>query len=142
MKEIVQSIIERENVPVECKGLRGLSYTNLCDGYEVITDQHKYLLLIDNDQCCCEYWGYFVTNETDIGRYVGKELAEVRLTNTALDTVKLENKGLGKEEIQFVDFCFADGDVLQLAVYNSHNGYYGHGIYFIKDDVKLLDGCL
>lgn len=44
-------------------------------------------------------------------------------------------------QIQFVDFVTSRG-TFQLAVYNSHNGYYGHGIIVAKDDEILLNETL
>ena len=43
--------------------------------------------------------------------------------------------------IQFVDFV-TDRGTFQLAVYNSHNGYYGHGILVLKNDEVLLEDDL
>ena len=39
-------------------------------------------------------------------------------------------------------FKFADGSVLQFAVYNAHNGYYGHPIIIAKDKEILLQDTL
>lgn len=114
------------------------------DGYKITTDKHEFNVLIDNGQCCCESWGYFAS-EDDFGRYIGKELKEVNLTDTALNKQKAEENGeYGYEEggIQFIDFVFTDGSVLQFAVYNAHNGYYGHGIIFAKDTEILLKDTL
>ena len=114
------------------------------DGYKITTQEHEFNILIDNGQCCCENWGYFAS-EDDFSQYIGKELKEVNLTDTALNKEKAEENGAyGYEEggIQFVDFVFTDGDVLQFAVYNEHNGYYGHGIIFAKDTEILLQDTL
>lgn len=114
------------------------------DGYCVETDSHKYLILIDNGQCCCESWGYFTSNN-DFNQFIGKWLENVELTDTALNTDVVEKSDYydGDEGgIQFVNFKTSDGDCLQFAVYNAHNGYYGHPIYFIKDDDIILEDCL
>lgn len=39
----------------------------------------------------------------------------------------------------FVDIK-TDKGVFQLTVYNSHNGYYGHSVVFLRDDFKIVDG--
>lgn len=115
------------------------------DGYEVATDDGKYLVLIENEQNCCENWGYFSSND-NFEKYIGKELTGVYLTNTALNTQKFgelqRDYWLEDDQIQFVDFCFSDGDKLQLAVYNAHNGYYGHAICVMHDDQFMLDDGL
>ena len=114
------------------------------EGYRIQTTDHTYWLLIDNQQDCCEQWGYFSTND-DPSDFLGKELIEIRLTDTALNTKKVTDElpyGLDAGGIQFVDFVFSDGSVLQFAVYNAHNGYYGHAIYFVRDSEMLHTAIL
>ena len=112
------------------------------DGYKVVTDQHTYHVLIDNDQSCCESWGYLASDD-DLAQYVGATLAEVRLTDKALNQQVVEASGYYEDGggIQFVDFV-TDRGVFQLAVYNGHNGYYGHGILVAKDDEIILNETL
>ena len=113
------------------------------DGFEIKTTAHKYLILIDNDQSCCESWGYFAS-EDDFSQYIGKELASVELTDTALNRKKVEESGYYDDcgGIQFVDFKMTNGSVLQFAVYNAHNGYYGHPIIVAKDADILFQTTL
>lgn len=114
------------------------------DGYLIETDEHKYRILIDNNQSCCESWGYFSSND-DFEEFIGKELKEVRLTDTALNQKIFDDNfpyGLYEGGVQFVDFIMVDGNVLQFAVYNEHNGYYGHWILIAKDNDVLLSDTL
>lgn len=114
------------------------------DGYKIITSEHEYMILIDNGQSCCESWGYF-SSDDDFEKFIGKELVSVELTDTALNKKKLEEVepyGLDEGGIQFVDFKMKNGSVLQFAVYNSHNGYYGHPIIVAKDNNILLQETL
>jgi hypothetical protein len=113
------------------------------DGYKVETEQHIFYVLIDNGQSCCESWGYFAS-EDDLNYYVGAELQEINLTDTASNKEKVKESGYYDGDsggIQFVDFV-TDKGTFQLAVYNSHNGYYGHGIVVAKDDEILLNETL
>ena len=114
------------------------------DGYKVTTNKHEYHLLIENGQSCCESWGYFESND-NIEEFIGSKLLDVKLTNTALNVQKLKSEGLeygfDSGGIQFVDFETNKG-VLQIAVYNAHNGYYGHDIIFAKDNVVLKNDVL
>lgn len=84
-------------------------------------------------------------SEDDLTAYIGAELREVHLTDTALNKAAVEKSdyydGDDGGGIQFVDFV-TDRGTFQLAVYNSHNGYYGHGILFAKDDAILLNDTL
>lgn len=123
----ILNIEEVENVKLDiCKWAE-------FDGYKIITDKHEFNILIENGQCCCESWGYFYLND-NIVDFIGSELLEVNLTDTALNKQKVEKSGYYEDEggIQFVDFVTNKG-VLQFAVYNAHNGYYGHSIIFTKD---------
>jgi len=112
------------------------------DGYKVETDKHTFYVLIDNEQNCCESWGYF-SSEDDLRQLIDATLLEVRLTDKALNTKTVEESGYYEDEggIQFVDFV-TDRGTFQLAVYNAHNGYYGHGILVARDDEILLNEVL
>lgn len=123
--------------------IRALGGYSSYDGYRIDTSEHSYLILIDNGQSCCELWGYF-TSEDDTNSFVGKILVDVALTDLALNNKAVEKSGYYDENggIQFVDFKFSDGSVLQFAVYNAHNGYYGHPIIIAKDDEIMLSDTL
>jgi len=112
------------------------------DGYLIETDVDNYMVLIDNGQSCCENWGY-IASEDDFSGFIGAELVDVKLTDTSLNTSKIDtaNMYLDCGGVQFVDFYTSKG-VFQLAVYNGHNGYYGHGIMVVKNDEILLDDTL
>lgn len=111
------------------------------DGYLVETDKHTWHLLIDNGQSCCESWGYLWSDD-DLSRYIEKELLKVKVTDVALNTKMIEKeKEIYEGAIKFVDFIFKD-DVLQFAVYNNHNGYYGHDILIARDKKIILSDVL
>ena len=101
-------------------------------GYEVTTTHEIISVLIDNNSRCCEYYGYMSTND-DITEFVGATLFNIELTDTALNTTKIAEMTEGfhydidVEQIQFVNFVTNRG-IMQLVVYNYHNGYYGHEI--------------
>ena len=113
------------------------------DGWKIITDENVYHILLDNGQSCCESWGYIVS-ESDFSEFVGKDIKDVRLTDTKLNnsSVYSDLDNLYHGGVQFVDFEFSDGGVLQFAVYNGHNGYYGHGIIIAKNEDILLSDVL
>ena len=131
MEEMIQSIHEVDGV------------NDKMVGYQVTTNQHQYRVLIRDQPSCCEQWGY-ITSEDDLSGYVGSTLLAVKLTDTALRTAvmqELEETDFDCGGIQFVDFV-TDKGVFQLAVYNSHNGYYGHRVRITKDEEVLLDSAL
>lgn len=77
---------------------------------------------IDNDQQCCEWWGYFMS-EDDLDTFVGAKLLRVEVVDTCLRKEKLVDVYDGGT--MFVDLV-TDRGVLQFVAYNDHNGYYGH----------------
>lgn len=111
------------------------------EGYCVITDEHRFYVLISSQQSCCENYGY-ISSEDDFGKFIGNTLLAVNLTDTSLMKEDIEElRYLDAGGVQFVDFETTAGK-FQLAVYNGHNGYYGHGILVAKDDEILLNETL
>jgi hypothetical protein len=110
------------------------------NGYKITTDQHVIHVLIDNDQKCCERWGYF-SSEDDHNQYIGCDLRAINVTDTALKQCQISaserHLRIGSD-VQFVDFV-TSGGVFQLAVYNAHNGYYGHPVLVLQDDEVVFD---
>lgn len=99
------------------------SYT--WDGVEVVTDGGTWFARIDNMQGCCETWGYIKLNDESVDYFVGSDLLSVEVVDTALNVKKLADIDLNEGGIMFVNFVTSKG-VMQFAVYNEHNGYYGH----------------
>jgi tRNA(Ile2) C34 agmatinyltransferase TiaS len=104
------------------------------DGYEVQTDKTNIKVLISNGQSCCENWGYLTTND-DLQEFIEANINKIDVVDTALkkmDALEYMDEG----SIMFVNFE-TDKGTLQLAAYNSHNGYYGHTArLIIGDEVK------
>lgn len=128
-----------------------VSTYEMFDGYKVSTNEHEITVLIENGQSCCENWGYFETQDnTDC--FVGAELFEVKLTDTAIDEKIVLNRmeedyytsvsaAVQYGGIQFVDFK-TDKGTFQIAVYNAHNGFYGHDIVVAIDKEILCNDTL
>lgn len=96
------------------------------DGFVVTTDKQTIKLGISNHSQCCEDWGYFWCND-DVQDFVGATLYGVRLTDTALNEVIMDDKYGDPYEgdTMFVNLETNRG-TLQFVAYNIHNGYYGH----------------
>jgi hypothetical protein len=103
------------------------------DGYAVITDKQVIKIGISNGQSCCENWGYFMS-EDNLKEFIGADLIEVSIVDTALNTEKLKEEVYGDEyaNCMFVNFNTSKG-LLQFVAYNEHNGYYGHDAVIISD---------
>jgi hypothetical protein len=109
---------------------------NTFDGYRITTDKQTILVGIGNRQDCCEHWGY-VTSEDNLDDFVGAQLGNVRVTDTALNTaIESAIGNLDKYEgsCMFVTFETSEGD-FQFVAYNEHNGYYGHEAVVISTQV-------
>lgn len=104
------------------------SYENF-EGFRITTDEQEIWIAIDNGISCCESWGHFSTNDS-IDEFIGATLKDIRLVDTSLNLKMIEKKfeyGFDGGGIIFVNLE-TDKGTLQFAVYNEHNGYYGHSV--------------
>jgi hypothetical protein len=113
--EIIQAITEVTFLP------KKESWAQM-DGFKIITDKQEIRMGIYNSQCCCESWGFFMS-EDDLSQFIGAELHGIEVVDTCLKPEKLEEFYEGGT--MFVNFNTNRG-LLQFTAYNSHNGYYGH----------------
>lgn len=117
MNELIEEITEIKNE----SGHDGYGH----DGYIVKTDKQSIDLFIDNGQCCCEDWGYFMS-EDSLDNYIGARLLGVSVTDPALESVDLDERTEVYEGgVMFVTFK-TDRGTFQFVAYNEHNGYYSH----------------
>ncbi|PFZ08433.1 hypothetical protein COL60_16535 [Bacillus pseudomycoides] len=109
-------------------------------GYAIATNEQVIKLLIDDDQSCCENWGYFMS-EDDFNDFIGAELIDVKITDTELKEGLLKKHDLDIEDeyfegdVMFVDIITSKG-TLQFVAYNEHNGYYGHEARVISKQIN------
>ena len=107
-------------------------------GYEITTNNQTIQFGIRTGQSCCENYGYF-SSEDDLNQFIGAELLDIQLTDTALNTNKLEKQNFSDYvNLMFETFKTNKG-VFQLTVYNDHNGYYGHDAVIISQQLKLTE---
>lgn len=103
-------------------------------GYKITTNNQTIQFGISAEQFCCENHGYF-SSEDNLNEFIGAELLDIQLTDTALNTKKLKKQGLSNQvQLMFVSFRTNKG-VFQLTVYNDHNGYYGHDAVIISQQL-------
>ena len=114
------------------------------DGWIVKTSLHEFFLGVSDYESCCESWGT-VSSDDDPKALIGQELIDIELTDTALEVgsiaIKEQIAGLDEGGIQFMTLKTAVGD-FQIAVYNAHNGYYGHEVMAVKDGEPIFEGCI
>jgi hypothetical protein len=103
----------------------GLQYDSEMDGFKITTDKQEILIGIQNEQNCCEDWGFFLSEDC-LNYFIGSELLDIELVDDCWNVEKLKGKYGDKEDnYMFVNFITSQG-VLQFTAYNNHNGYYGH----------------
>mgnify|MGYP006374940981 FL=1 len=107
---------------------------NSYEGYKIITDKQTIKLGISNEQSCCERSGYFMS-EDDFSEFIGANLIDLAITDTCLNTKKLEEEELYEPDLMFVNLN-TDKGLLQFVAYNSHNGYYGHSAVVVSEQLN------
>ena len=153
MKEKITNIKEVHDVELKCDEIcRAEGYLikteNILKLKKIIltqkTEKATYYFLIDQDQCCCESFGYLSTPD-DFNDFIGADLLSIKRV-TVNDCVKqndLEermNQKFDPAQTMFINIETSNG-LLQLAAYNEHNGYYGH--YVIMGRLEIIENdCL
>lgn len=120
---------------------RGFFRGYLHEGVRVGTTHGDIRALISAGQQCCEtYGGEIVSNDHSPDYFIGAPVFEVRVTDGSGEVH--EDVGMGDyENAAFIDIVTIRG-VLQLTVYNHHNGYYGHDVILLDGETVLDRGTL
>lgn len=125
------------NKIIEIKEINNYDYNwGGYDGYKIKTEQDEYLFLINNDQNCCEDWGYLSTPD-ELSDYIGADLLSVKRV-TVNDCAEKQNlKDMMKQEYDPANTMFVNVEtsngLLQFMAYNQHNGYYGHDVMLLRN---------
>ena len=111
----------------------------LTPGFEIETDKEKIYLLIDADYQCNEDFGYICSEESeDFEAYYGCEIVSIEFIddgdynpNVQIEMIKSMQSYADVLDCAFINVKFKQS-TLQFAVYNKHNGCYGHCVEFIR----------
>lgn len=111
------------------------------EGYKIITKEKEFVIAVDNDQSCCEDWGS-ITSADNLQDFIGANILDFRcIDNADYNEIELTKNHAG-EYVDVYDCAFIDFETdkgkLQFAVYNHHNGYYGHDIVIQQNDINIL----
>lgn len=104
------------------------------DGYEIETTQQTIFVGIDNSSQCCENWGYLSTVDDTVD-FIGAELLNIMLVDTDLNVAESMPQACDFLDTMFVNFETSSG-TFQLTCYNSHNGYYGHDVTVVSNQLS------
>ena len=112
------------------------------DGYKISTTNGVIEIAVESFQSCCENWGYISSND-NFSDFCGAEILEIKYTqkiDEVLETItmQLSKKYVELDNIYFITLETSKG-TLQFAVYNEHNGYYGHDCYVSCDFIKEMN---
>lgn len=96
-------------------------YKETYEGLIIETDKGSIKLVINDSQSCCENFGslFFETPDV-ISQFIDAEILQI------------EDISIKREEYIDTDSetqlrITTDKGIIQYAIYNEHNGYYGHG---------------
>ena len=103
-------------------------------GYLVETEKESIFVLVSDEHHCCEKTGY-VTSDDNLDNFIGADLRSVEVVGEDYNIVSELLPDEDEYETTFTVFVNFNTDrgVLQMAVYNQHNGWYGHDVLLIKD---------
>ena len=119
---------------------------NEYEGYVInLSDNSSIIFCIENYSRCCEDFGYF-SSECNFDDFIGAELIEFKVVehndkgypSHLVDVAR--SKRMTIEDCVFLVLKTSKGE-LDFAVYNCHNGYYGHDVVvrvLKAEDIKLL----
>lgn len=138
MKEKITYIRAVHDVELKCDAICR------AEGYLIETEKATYYFLIEQDQCCCESFGYLSTPD-DFNDFIGADLLSIKRV-TVNDCVKQDDleERMSQEydpaQTMFINIETTNG-LLQLAAYNEHNGYYGHSVIMGRLEI-IENDCL
>jgi hypothetical protein len=111
-------------------------------------DQNNVVLGYDLGRHCCENADWFISNiveETPRGRADNEETLDLEAFYFDTSFFKLIDPCAGCDEGGMAIFRITDGaQDMFIHLYNSHNGYYGHGftVEHSGQTIDALSGCL
>jgi hypothetical protein len=106
------------------------------EGFVITTSLQIIKIGIESGQSCCETFGHLTMND-EISDFINQELLSISVVDTALNTKVIDAVfDLEEGDAMFVNLETSNG-LLQFAVYNAHNGYYGHKAVIISKQLNI-----
>jgi hypothetical protein len=106
------------------------------DGIRIELDDESLLeFKIDNDQRCCETFGYYVNDKFYLSKYIESTINKI---NVEIDPSHEDNDNYGDDSnpINLTITIYTDNEYFKIILYNQHNGFYKHQV-----SVQILDEC-
>lgn len=135
MKRIIKAIAHKDHYHIPGSD-RFSWYDGVLIEYE---DGTASFFGIKDGQQCCESFGYISWQEdTDFNDYIGAEVRNISFVESSgnkefIDWIGDDGIGTGIDidDCMFFDVETDKGD-LNFAVYNHHNGYYEHSVWYVE----------
>jgi len=128
----METILEIKEIDGEYKDIK----QDIC-GWEVRTNKRELYCLIASFQDCCEDWGYIISEDKP-DYFIGATLLSVTEVDDELKVKDVAFDSIDDYSSVFINFETSKG-TFQLTVYNGHNGYYGHEVYYTTDSGTKWD---
>lgn len=142
MTRKIRIIEEVFDVPLEARWDENTTRTKMFDGYVIETEDETIQILVQNEQQCCENCGYIVS-EDELSQFVGANILEVSVVDESLITTVLNKLPVVEDDYTYLEAVFVnvntDKGLLQFAVYNAQNGYYGHEIRILSKELNYTN---
>jgi hypothetical protein len=112
---------------------------NSYEGWKIVTSCYNQevqtiVFGVGNQSSCCESWGH-TCSEDNPQDFVGADLYSVFVTDEGMESTKVKVGDVYDGGAVFVTLNTSKGK-LQFAVYNAHNGYYGHQVKLVSSQTK------
>lgn len=110
----------------------------------ILSDGTEVLFTISNHQRCCEEWGYIsAIGDEDAQNFVGAAVQDISVVygEDKYLTEYFRDHNISVDDAYFIRVETDQGD-LEFAVYNEHNGYYGHHVQLKIGNNKVVDNYL
>lgn len=113
------------------------------DGKINFVDANNAFVGYDTEQCCCEDAGWFFASEPRDQIGLERDPSDDELAPLVFDPEFFEERTHDSLDAGAIAIfkLVGDGGPLYLHIYNSHNGYYGHGFESVIGGIDR-DGCL
>lgn len=114
------------------------------EGFKISTNKQDIYITVSGGQCCCEDAGYLSSND-NLEEFIGAELLDIKQVDEALNAKEVPKDSYASSEyfwdgggIIFINLETSKGTA-QFAVYNRHNGYYGHSVSVKSNQLSIED---
>lgn len=105
------------------------------DGLVITTNKQEIKIGIQNDQFCCENWGFLTSND-NYDDFKESELYSIEIVDEKQSIIDYNIEDDYSGSCLFVNIKTSKG-LLQIVLYNEHNGYYSHDVIIFSNQLNF-----